>query len=97
MAVCLISMVFCTERTGWPIYISSIVSAMGYKTVKQRVNVEKGVAATVNLVIPEEALMLEELTVTASSVEREKKTPFNAVAVDAKEWANSTKNLSDAL
>ena len=43
MAVCLISMVFCTERTGWPIYISSIVSAMGYKTVKQRVTVEKGV------------------------------------------------------
>ena len=41
--------------------------------------------------------MLEELTVTASSVERVKKTPFNAVAVDAKEWANSTKNLSDAL
>jgi hypothetical protein len=74
-----------------------VVSAMGYKTVKQRVTVEKGVAATVNLVIPEEALMLEELTVTASSVERVKKTPFNAVAVDAKEWANSTKNLSDAL
>lgn len=70
---------------------------MGYKTVKQRVTVEKGVAATVNLVIPEEALMLEELTVTASSVERVKKTPFNAVAVDAKEWANSTKNLSDAM
>lgn len=74
-----------------------VVSAMGYKTVKQRVTVEKGGAATVNLVIPEEALMLEELTVTASSVERVKKTPFNAVAVDAKEWANSTKNLSDAL
>ena len=74
-----------------------VVSAMGYKTVKQRVTVEKGVAATVNLVIPEEALMLEELTVTASSVERVKKTPFNAVAVDAKEWANSTKNLSDAM
>ena len=41
--------------------------------------------------------MLEELTVTASSVQRVKKTPFNAVAVDAKEWANSTMNLSDAL
>ena len=74
-----------------------VISAMGYKTVKQRVTVEKGGAATVNLVIPEETLMLEELTVTASSVERVKKTPFNAVAVDAKEWANSTKNLSDAL
>lgn len=74
-----------------------VISAMGYKTVKQRVTVEKGGEATVNLVIPEETLMLEELTVTASSVERVKKTPFNAVAVDAKEWANSTKNLSDAL
>ena len=95
MAVCLISMVFCTERTGCQYTL--VVSAMGYKTVKQRVTVEKGGAATVNLVIPEEALMLEELTVTASSVERVKKTPFNAVAVDAKEWANSTKNLSDAL
>lgn len=74
-----------------------VVSAIGYKTVKQRVTVEKEVAATVNLVVPVDALMLEELTVTASGVERVKKTPFNAVAVDAKEWANSTKNLSDAL
>lgn len=40
---------------------------------------------------------LDEVVVVSNGVSRVKRSAFNAIAVDTKEFQNSTKNLSDAL
>lgn len=74
-----------------------IVSAVGYKTTKKNIVATERKPIKIELTIPSNAITLDEVAVTASGVERVKNSPFNAVAIDTKELANSTKNLSDAL
>ncbi len=74
-----------------------VVSAIGYKTVKQSVVVEAGSTLELEIAVPTDVIALDEVVVAASGVERVRNSAFNAVAVDAKELVNFTKNLSDAL
>ena len=65
--------------------------------MKQSVVVEAGSTLELEIAVPTDVIALDEVVVAASGVERVRNSAFNAVAVDAKELVNFTKNLSDAL
>ena len=50
-----------------------------------------------NVMIDPSVTELGEVVVVSNGVSRVKRSAFNAIAVDTKEFQNSTKNLSDAL
>lgn len=72
-------------------------SATGYNTSVKDISVKADEITIVNFELPQLAMELEEVTVTASGVGRVKKSAYNAVALDTRELQNSAKNLSDAL
>ena len=74
-----------------------VVSAIGYKTIEKSVVLVRGERTKVNVVIEPSVTELDEVVVVSNGVSRVKRSAFNAIAVDAKELQNSTKNLSDAL
>lgn len=74
-----------------------VVSAVGYKTVEQPLNLQRGEEREVNITIAPDVQQLDEVTVVSTGVGRVKRSAFNAVAVDTKELQNTTKNLSEAL
>ncbi|MCD8091684.1 MAG: carboxypeptidase-like regulatory domain-containing protein [Bacteroides sp.] len=74
-----------------------VVSAVGYRTVEMPVKLAAGGRVKQNLTITPETQLLDEVTIVSTGVSRIKRSAFNAVAVDAKELQNTTKNLSDAL
>ena len=74
-----------------------VVSALGYKTVEKPVSLKKREPVTINITLTPEEQILNEVTVFSTGVNRVQRSAYNAVAVDTKELANTTKNLSDAL
>ena len=74
-----------------------VVSAVGYKTVEQPLDLQRGEEREVNITIAPDVQQLDEVTVVSTGVGRVKRSAFNAVAVDTKELQNTTKNLSEAL
>lgn len=74
-----------------------MVTAIGYKPIEQLIRVTEGRATKIEVVVPADAVKLDEVVITASGVERVQKSAYNAVAVDTKGLLNSTKNLSDAM
>lgn len=74
-----------------------MVTAIGYKPTEQLIRVTEGRATKIEVVVPADAVKLDEVVITASGVERVQKSAYNAVAVDTKGLLNSTKNLSDAM
>ena len=74
-----------------------VVSAVGYETVEKPVTLVRGERIKMNVAVAPSVTELDEVVVVSNGVSRVKRSAFNAVAVDTKEWQNSTKNLSDAL
>lgn len=73
------------------------VSMVGYENQEKNIVVKSGSPVNVHFVLKEDNIMLEQVVVTASSIERVKNSAFNAVAVDTHSLQNSSKNISDAL
>ena len=74
-----------------------VVSAIGYKTVEQKVSLSDGDLEQINIRLKPDTQELDEVVVVSSGVSRVKRSAFNAVALDTKELENSTKSLSEAL
>lgn len=72
-----------------------MVSSVGYETVEREVDTAKG--GHIHIKIKPVVTSLDEVVVVSTGVNRVKRSAFNAVAVDAKELQNTTKNLSEAL
>lgn len=72
-----------------------MVSSVGYETVEREVDTTKG--GHIHIKIKPVVTSLDEVVVVSTGVNRVKRSAFNAVAVDAKELQNTTKNLSEAL
>lgn len=73
------------------------VSLIGYGTVECHVLATDGSTTRCDVTLSPHTTELETVEVTATGVERVMRTPYNVVAIDTEEMANSTKNLSDAL
>ena len=74
-----------------------IISAVGFQNVEKQIRLVRGERLLLNMMIQTDALVLDEVEVVSTGVNRVKRSAFNAVAVDTKELINSTKNLSEAL
>ena len=74
-----------------------VVSAVGFETTEERLVIGKREDKEVNLRIKSQATELAAVEVVSNGVSRVKRSAFNAVALDTKEFENSTKSLSDAL
>lgn len=76
-----------------------MVSAVGYEPYENRITLSPGVPHKHDVRMRTSSTMLDDVVVSASlsGVSRLKRSAFNVVAVDTKEYLNSTKNLSDIL
>ena len=74
-----------------------VVSAIGYETIEKPITLVHGERIKMNVMIAPSVTELGEVVVVSNGVSRVKRSAFNAIAVDTKEFQNSTKNLSDAL
>ena len=74
-----------------------VVSAIGYETIEKPITLVHGERIKMNVMIAPSVTELDEVVVVSNGVSRVKRSAFNAIAVDTKEFQNSTKNLSDAL
>ena len=74
-----------------------VVSAIGYKTIEKPVTLVHGERIRMNVMIAPSVTELDEVVVVSNGVSRVKRSAFNSIAVDTKEFQNSTRNLSDAL
>lgn len=74
-----------------------VVSAMGYKSVEQQVELKKDERLKLNMTLSQQAKQLGDVRVYSSGVSRVNKSAYNAVAIDASRLHNTTQNLSDAL
>lgn len=73
------------------------VSAVGFYPAEHPVKLTGGEALKMDIPVKTDAMVLDEVEVVSTGVGRVQRSAFNAVAVDTKELANSTKNLSEAL
>lgn len=74
-----------------------VVTAVGYKKEERKVTISGKERTKVNVVLKEERTTLDEVTVVSKDISRVRKSAYNVVAVDAKDFHNTTKTLSDAL
>lgn len=74
-----------------------VVSAMGYKKVERQVELKKDERQKLNISLNEQSKQLDEVKVMSSGVSRVNKSAYNAVAIDARKFHNTSQNLSDAL
>ena len=74
-----------------------VVSSVGFQLVEKPIVLKKGEHLDLDILVREDVMQLDEVEVVSTGVSRVKRSAFNAVAVDAKELVNSTKNLSEAL
>lgn len=75
-----------------------VVSAIGYATVEKKIKIEGGGKRVKHHVeLKEKAKALNEVSVVSRDISRVKRSAFNVVAVDAKDFENTSKTLSDVL
>ena len=74
-----------------------VVSVLGYDPVEKKIILHSGERLKQNVVLSSSRTKLKEVVVVSNGVSRVKRSAFNAIAVDANEFQNTTKNLSDAL
>lgn len=74
---------------------TAVISALGYESIERTFNVAGHQQE--DFLLASSAIALDEVVVMQSGVGRLRKSAFNAVALDAVEMHNSTKNLGDAL
>ena len=73
------------------------VSMLGYDDEEKNIVVKSATPLVVDFVLKESSIQLDNVVITASSIERVRNSAFNAVAVDTRGLQNSSKNISDAL
>ena len=73
------------------------LSLIGYETITREVTAIEKDTIRCDATLKPLSTELTTVEVTAGAMERVMRTPYNVVAVDTREMANSTKNLSDAL
>lgn len=74
-----------------------VVSAVGYGTQERDCVVKKGGKTRFEISMTASSVELDEVEVVSGGVGRLKKSAFNAVALDARNLYNSSKNISDAI
>lgn len=74
-----------------------VFRAMGYATTERKVKVKAGERLNLNVRMSPQDVQLKELQVFADQISRVKRSAFNAVAIDTKEFLNTSKNLSETL
>ena len=74
-----------------------VVSALGYETAEQIVSLGQEEPTRVTVKLRPQVIELDDVEIVSNGVSRVKRSAFNAVALDTKEFENSTKSLSDAL
>lgn len=74
-----------------------VVSVLGYDPVERKITLHAGERLKQNVVLTSHNTELQEVVVVSNGINRVKRSAFNAIAVDANELQNTTKNLSDAL
>lgn len=74
-----------------------VVSALGFETVEKTVTLNREKETSLSIHLKQQATELDEVEVVSNGVSRVKRSAFNAVALDAKTFENSTKSLSEAL
>lgn len=75
-----------------------VVTALGYKTVEQPIEIIDGERVKLDIVIEPEVKALREISVTGTNgVSRINQSAYNAVAVDAKGLHNTTRDLAGTL
>ena len=76
-----------------------IVSALGYKPLRKEITIEEKKHEEYNIELEFSEIMLDDVIITesASGVSRLRNSAYNVVALDTKDYLNTTKNLSDIL
>ncbi len=74
-----------------------VISAIGYETVERKVTLEEDGRKTINIKMKPDTQELDEVVVVSNGISRLKRSAFNAIALDTRDFENSTKNLSEAL
>lgn len=74
-----------------------VISAIGFQTIEKPVELKAGRGLDLEILVRTDVQTLDEVEVVSTGVSRVKRSAFHVVAVDTKEWINSTKNLSEAL
>ena len=73
------------------------VSALGYKDAHRKIKVGGNGLQGLDFKLSPDVIELNAVTVTATGVDRVKRSAYNAIAIDTRDMQNTTKNLSDAL
>ena len=73
-----------------------IVSYIGYETFEKKIETGSD-PVHLTLVLHPKPMEVEEVVVTGGGVNRIRRSPFNAVAIDTEALRNTTKSLSDAI
>ena len=71
-------------------------STLGYESTSKTLNLSTS-NATADFMLTEASTRIDEVVVSASGVGHVRRSAFNAVAINTSEFANTSKNLSDAL
>lgn len=74
-----------------------VISAIGYKTLEQKVHIKKGQPIRNTYTLQAENQQLEEITVVSKGIHRVRRSAYNAIAIDMDALQNSSSNLSEAL
>lgn len=76
-----------------------LVSAIGYETFKKTVDVSDKIEFTFDVCLNRSVTQLDDVVVTAehSDISRVKRSAYNVVALDTKDYFNTNRNLSDLL
>lgn len=75
-----------------------VLSGIGFKTVERTVEIEAGGETTIQILLEDNTIELNPVTVTGrTEVQEVNRQSFNVTAIDAKQLYNSTLDLSSAL
>lgn len=74
-----------------------VVSAVGYEKHSEKITTRDTQTIEMEIILKTSAIHLEEVMIEGDIVGHVKQSPFNAVALDAADLRNSTKNISEAL
>lgn len=74
-----------------------VVTAVGHSKEERKITITDRVRTKMNIILKEEHTTLDEVTVVSKDINRVRKSAYNVVAVDTKDFQNTSKTLSDAL
>ncbi len=74
-----------------------VASAIGYDTEEKQIELKPNERVKMTIRLREGAITLDDVQVVSTGVNRVKNSAYNAVAIDTKDFVNTSKTLSDAL